>query len=331
MEELEKQLVCPVCLEMFSKPVVILPCQHNLCRKCANDIFQSRSGPGLSGTTGGRFRCPSCRHEVALDRHGVYGLQRNLLVENIIDIYRQQNRLVGLKAVPLSQLMCEDHPEEKINIYCVLCETPTCSLCKVFGRHQSCEVEPLSNVYVRKKSELSDGIAGLVATNDHIQALMSQMDDVCRAIEENGRRQREQLCLSFAALQRLLDQRKQSLVEAITEHQDEKLRHVRALIRAHGGLLEGAVTLVENAIQTMDEPHMSTFIQTAKDVLEKMAECGQGFQPQRLELGFEDMSGFCVDAEEIAEMIQKIGFSHESANDEDEEEETEDEADSQRT
>lgn len=40
MENLEKQLICPICLEMFTKPVVILPCQHNLCRKCANDIFQ---------------------------------------------------------------------------------------------------------------------------------------------------------------------------------------------------------------------------------------------------------------------------------------------------
>lgn len=40
MENLEKQLICPICLEMFTKPVVILPCQHNLCRKCASDIFQ---------------------------------------------------------------------------------------------------------------------------------------------------------------------------------------------------------------------------------------------------------------------------------------------------
>lgn len=40
--------------------------------------------------SGGRFRCPSCRHEVVMDRHGVYGLQRNLLVENIIDMYKQQ-------------------------------------------------------------------------------------------------------------------------------------------------------------------------------------------------------------------------------------------------
>lgn len=40
MEDLEKQLICPICLELFTKPVVILPCQHNLCRKCANDVFQ---------------------------------------------------------------------------------------------------------------------------------------------------------------------------------------------------------------------------------------------------------------------------------------------------
>lgn len=37
---LEKQLICPICLELFNKPVVILPCQHNLCRKCANELYQ---------------------------------------------------------------------------------------------------------------------------------------------------------------------------------------------------------------------------------------------------------------------------------------------------
>lgn len=63
MDNLEKQLICPICLEMFSKPVVILPCQHNLCRKCANDVFQvglGTAGSGLgrdwvAGPTGGRW------------------------------------------------------------------------------------------------------------------------------------------------------------------------------------------------------------------------------------------------------------------------------------
>ncbi len=50
-------------------------------------LFQARTTMLVNS---GRFRCPSCRHEVVLDRHGVYGLQRNLLVENIIDVYKQE-------------------------------------------------------------------------------------------------------------------------------------------------------------------------------------------------------------------------------------------------
>ncbi|KAG6938532.1 tripartite motif-containing protein 54-like [Chelydra serpentina] len=148
---------------MFTKPVVILPCQHNLCRKCANDIFQV-SNPSCSlsrGTTlgsAGRFRCPSCRHEVVLDRHGVYGLQRNLLVENIIDIYKQESAS-SRPLLKTEHPCCEEHEEEKINIYCMTCGVPTCSLCKVFGEHKECEVAPLSDIYMKQKVGLSRAFA----------------------------------------------------------------------------------------------------------------------------------------------------------------------------
>nr|XP_046265129.1 tripartite motif-containing protein 55a isoform X2 [Scatophagus argus] len=187
MESLEKQLICPICLEMFTKPVVILPCQHNLCRKCANDVFQA-SNPYLSTrsgstvTSGGRFRCPSCRHEVVLDRHGVYGLQRNLLVENIIDMYKQGNSSRPVPEVRPQQPMCEHHEEEKINIYCVTCSVPTCSLCKVFGAHKDCGVAPLDSVFQSQKAELTDCVSMLVGNNERIQAIISQLEETCRAV-----------------------------------------------------------------------------------------------------------------------------------------------------
>lgn len=57
--------------------------------QASNPYLPTRGGTTVA--SGGRFRCPSCRHEVVLDRHGVHGLQRNLLVENIIDIYKQES------------------------------------------------------------------------------------------------------------------------------------------------------------------------------------------------------------------------------------------------
>ncbi|CDQ67714.1 unnamed protein product [Oncorhynchus mykiss] len=270
MDNLEKQLICPICLEMFTKPVVILPCQHNLCRKCANDVFQAanplwQSRGSKSMSTRGRFRCPSCRHEAVLDRHGVYGLQRNLLVENIIDIYKQEesSRPLNPTKVEQQQLMCEEHDEEKINIYCLSCETPTCSMCKVFGQHKDCEVAPLQNVYKRQKTELSDGIAILVAGNDRIQALLSQMEETCRSIQENGRRQKQSLCDKFDGLYAILEERKKELVGMISRQQDDKLDYIRSLMRRHGDHLEGAVKLVETAIQSMEEPQMAVFLQVS--------------------------------------------------------------------
>lgn len=54
-------------------------------------------------------------------------------------------------------LMCEEHEEEKINIYCLSCEVPTCSLCKVFGAHKDCEVAPLPTIYKRQKVSSREG------------------------------------------------------------------------------------------------------------------------------------------------------------------------------
>ncbi|XP_020663924.2 tripartite motif-containing protein 54 [Pogona vitticeps] len=319
MDNLEKQLICPICLEMFTKPVVILPCQHNLCRKCANDIFQAsnplwQSRGSTSVSSGGRFRCPSCRHEVVLDRHGVYGLQRNLLVENIIDIYKQESsRPLHTKTEQQQQLLCEEHEDEKINIYCLTCETPTCSMCKVFGAHKDCEVAPLSNIYKRQKGELSDGIAMLVAGNDRIQAIITQMEEICKTIEDNARRQKQHLCLRFDSLYSILEERKKELLQEIGREQEEKLQRVRGLIRQYGDHLEVSSKLVESAIQSMEEPQMAVYLQQSKELIKKITDMSKVSMNSRPEPGFENLDRFAVSVDHVAEMLRTIDFQTDPA------------------
>ncbi|XP_042724927.1 tripartite motif-containing protein 55 isoform X4 [Lagopus muta] len=322
MDNLEKQLICPICLEMFTKPVVILPCQHNLCRKCASDIFQASNPylPTRGGTTvasGGRFRCPSCRHEVVLDRHGVYGLQRNLLVENIIDIYKQESTRPEKKCdLP----MCEEHEDERINIYCLNCEIPTCSLCKVFGAHKDCQVAPLTNVYQQQKSELSDGIAVLVGSNDRVQGIVTQLEETCKTVEECSRRQKEQLCEKFDYLYSVLEERKNEMTQIITRTQEEKLEHVRSLMKKYADHLEAVSKLVESGIQFMEEPEMAVFLQNAKTLLQKITEASKGFQMEKIEDGYENMNQFTVNLSREEKIIREIDFDREEEAEEEEEE-----------
>ncbi|XP_046498642.1 tripartite motif-containing protein 55 isoform X6 [Equus quagga] len=219
--------------------------------------------------------------------------------------------------------MCEEHEEERINIYCLNCEVPTCSLCKVFGAHKDCQVAPLTHVFQRQKSELSDGIAVLVGSNDRVQGVISQLEDTCKTIEECCRKQKQELCEKFDYLYGILEERKNEMTRVITRTQEEKLEHVRALIKKYSEHLENVSKLVESGIQFMDEPEMAVFLQNAKTLLQKISEASKAFQMEKIEHGYENMNHFTVNLNREEKIIREIDFYREDEEEEEEEEEGE--------
>ncbi|XP_075958566.1 tripartite motif containing 101 [Anarhichas minor] len=318
---LEKQLICPICLELFSKPVVILPCQHNLCRKCANELYQ----PSLfqARTTmqvkSGRFHCPSCRHEVVLDRHGVYSLQRNLLVENIIDVYKQQVSNNSKAASPLpppprphpplpGQVTCSDHEGEKVNIYCLTCQVPTCSLCKVFGAHQSCQVAPLTDIYQQKKDELSEGVSSLVAVNDKVQAVINELEETCKNIEENCKTQKQSVCEKFNRVFSILKERQKVMTQRISSEQEEKIGHAQASVRCYGDSVEANSKLVERAVSSMEEPDMAAFVQNSRELITKVITATGSCPAETPKPGYESLSHYRFNFSKEETALKSIDF-----------------------
>ncbi|XP_034550810.1 tripartite motif-containing protein 54-like [Notolabrus celidotus] len=315
---LEKQLICPICLELFNKPVVILPCQHNLCRKCANELyqpslFQARTTMMINS---GRFRCPSCRLEVVLDRHGVYGLPRNLLVENIIDVYKQEvsnyNNKVASSLPPPppspAQLTCSDHEGEKVNIYCLTCKVPTCSLCKVFGAHQSCQVAPLSAVYQLQKDELSEEVSSLKAYNDKVQALMGDIEQTCRNIEENSKTQKQRVCEQFNHILSILDEKRKAMTEKITSEQEEKTGHAQVLIRSYKDGVEANNKLMERAAGSMEEPDTAAFVQGSRELITKVIAAASFSPAETLRPGSETLSLYTFNFSRQERALRSIDF-----------------------
>ncbi|KTG47172.1 hypothetical protein cypCar_00003178 [Cyprinus carpio] len=302
VENLEKQLICPICLEIFTKPVVILPCQHNLCRKCANDVYKASNplwqnrGPV---STGGRFRCPSCRHEVVLDRHGVYGLQRNLLVENIIDIYKSESTRPLLPKAEQQQLMCDQHEEEKVNIYCLTCETPTCSMCKVFGAHKDCDVAPLPDIYKRQKTELSDAIAILVAGNDRTQALISQMEDIGRTIKVRKKWYRK--CVTGRSVTSLINLMNCTILEDLQKGTDKMIGPEQTKNRPCAAALSFAMEIIGMSVKLVETHRQRTSMRVPADT-------AKASNTERTEVGYESMAHFIINTEDVADMLRGINF-----------------------
>ncbi|XP_032356062.1 tripartite motif-containing protein 54 isoform X2 [Etheostoma spectabile] len=313
---LEKQLICPICLELFNKPVVILPCQHNLCRKCANklyqpSLFQARTTMQVNS---GRFLCPSCRHEVVLDRHGVYGLPRNLLVENIIDVYKQEvsNNSNATCPRPLpppsAQLTCSDHEGEKVNIYCLTCQRPTCSLCKVFGAHHACQVAPLTDIWHQQKDELSEAVSSLAAVNNKVQTLINELEETCRNVEENCKTQKQSVCETFSRVFSILEERQKAMMQRISTEQEEKTGHAQELMRCYGDSVEANSKLVERAVSCMEEPDMAAFVQNSKELITEVIAASSSCPAEALKPGCESLSHYRFDFSRQEKALKSIDF-----------------------
>ncbi|KAM3585257.1 uncharacterized protein V6R79_012123 [Siganus canaliculatus] len=315
MESLEKQLSCPICLDMFNKPVVILPCQHNLCRGCANDLYESKNPYHYSG---GTFRCPTCRFDVVLDRHGVYGLQRNLLVENIIDMYKQQleNPGVGGDEPPLKDKdaqgpKCQEHEDERINIYCLSCQTPTCSMCKVFGQHKDCQVAPLHDVYQSQKSELRAAMELLAAGNSCVQAAVAQMDETCKLVQEHGEQRRRRLGESFDLLYAILEERKGQLLEQVGQVEQDKVAALRNMADQYRQQLQSGRQLQETLSQSLQTSSAAQFLLTSRQLQDQARQASLAAHVQRPEPGFESLEHLSLDTREAETLLRSMAFSRE--------------------
>ncbi|XP_077367927.1 tripartite motif-containing protein 55-like isoform X2 [Festucalex cinctus] len=211
-------------------------------------------------------------------------------------------------AVGAEHPVCEHHQKEKINIYCLSCGVPTCSLCKVFGAHKDCQVALLDVVFAKQKDELSECVSLLVGANERIQSIVGQLDDTCRALDDNGRRQKSKVCESFDHLFAVLEERKGQLNARIGAEQQEKLDYIAALRSKYGQHLEGAAKLLENAINAMDRAEMAVFLQDSKQLLQKIAAGSDTSKLEKVHSGYEKMEHFRGNFERQKRALMAVNF-----------------------
>lgn len=78
--DVDNDLQCPICLELYTFPI-ILPCSHVLCRKpCAEHLFDFNF-----------IRCPVCRDNCYVSG-GINSLPRVIALENIIERYKSERK-----------------------------------------------------------------------------------------------------------------------------------------------------------------------------------------------------------------------------------------------
>lgn len=136
-EKLAKNLECAICLDAYDDPKVLI-CQHSYCRKCLEKMVFKFGRVS-------KITCPECRKETTLQEDGVSGLQSNFLINQLLPLSTSSGGQSNHESPH-----CDKHHEEKLELYCKICEEPVCQACLEIDHHSHLYTS-IKDVFPRKK------------------------------------------------------------------------------------------------------------------------------------------------------------------------------------
>ncbi|XP_062392402.1 E3 ubiquitin-protein ligase TRIM47 isoform X1 [Sardina pilchardus] len=232
--ELQKELVCAICLDYFNDPV-ILKCGHNFCRVCILMHWEENGGDDIG------YQCPECRMVF-----GKMSFTKNYLVKNLVDKLSEFDCLKTVKpAAPSKSLKmdgkCERHHEE-LKLYCHSDSKPICVVCRESRAHRHHEVAPLPEVIEDMKSELR---MRLIKLN-----WQKSMCSRVKAIDEQAKNDAK---MKKQALKEKIEEDVGAMVQFLLDEKDDLLESLEAEEVATVALLDDNLKLVGSEEVSVDK------------------------------------------------------------------------------
>ncbi|XP_046280248.1 E3 ubiquitin-protein ligase Midline-1 isoform X2 [Marmota monax] len=340
METLESELTCPICLELFEDPL-LLPCAHSLCFNCAHRILVSHCATNESVESISAFQCPTCRHVITLSQRGLDGLKRNVTLQNIIDRFQKasvsgpnspsetrRERAFDTSTMSSAEKVlcqfCDQDPAQDAVKTCVTCEVSYCDEClkathpnkKPFTGHRL--IEPIPDSHIRglmclehedEKQNLESNLTNLIKRNTELETLLAKLIQTCQHVEVNASRQEAKLTEECDLLIEIIQQRRQIIGTKIKEGKVMRLRKLAQQIANCKQCIERSASLISQAEHSLKENDHARFLQTAKNITERVSMATASSQVLIPEINLNDtFDTFALDFSREKKLLECLDY-----------------------
>ncbi|XP_071425562.1 probable E3 ubiquitin-protein ligase MID2 [Pithys albifrons albifrons] len=206
-------------------------------------------------------------------------------------------------------LTCLEHENEKVNMYCVTDDQLICALCKLVGRHRDHQVASLSDRFEKLKQTLETNLTNLVKRNSELENQMAKLIQICQQVEVNTAMHEAKLMEECDELMEIIRQRKQVIAVKIKETKVMKLRKLAQQVANCRQCLERSTVLINQAEHILKENDHARFLQTARNVAERVAMATASSQVLIPDINFNDaFENFALDFSREKKLLEGLDY-----------------------
>ncbi|XP_028310721.1 tripartite motif-containing protein 35-like [Gouania willdenowi] len=259
--ELEEELSCPVCCEIFREPVV-LKCSHSFCRACLQQFWNKKKA--------GR-ECPVCRRKCSLTEPTI-----SLALKNVSDTFlREQERkrastgangTVTREDAELVEEKCITHGEV-LKLFCMDDFEVLCCVCHTSKKHLGHQVCPLEEAALDLKEEMKKELTPLKKNLRRLYEAKQECDDTTVHIKNQTEATEKQIREQFEQLRDFLQREETARLAALKQEQEEKkelMKKKTDSITRDILTFSHAIIAIENEIASTDALFLQNYSNTKK-------------------------------------------------------------------
>ena len=253
--ELQQQLTCPVCLDIYTNPKS-LPCLHSFCQHCLEGL------PVNPHENKYFIKCPTCRTSAELrEPTGPAAFPVAFHINNLKEVYSlmKQERVMN----------CSKH-DDSLRIFCEFCQELICPDCAI-SDHRNHQCASIEDSY-RKHHQMIE---------TRLNSVSKMMDDIINAltilinreneIKKQGDMVKQEIHLTAEEMIEKIRQSERQLTRKVETAVDSKLQVLsgqKALAETSLSRLKDCKKFVEQSLKTGSHQQV---LMSKKQMMERMS------------------------------------------------------------